>query len=518
MAIKKKIPCPRCDGKGVIPRYFYNRKGICFQCWGAGNVYVKLKDNETANDAYERLRKEAKEDLASKPPKVPMPEKMRNKAFDNDLERDYYGMTPKPKREKGVGKESTVTTERGTSVQTRFKVVDARDLIASNTSTGAVNPNFPKELQPRDRSRTASKLQVEQIANNLDFSRLSDSPLASNGSPIVGKDRVVESGNGRILAVNLAYEKGNMAAAKYREQLKANAGQFGLNADDIDGIERPVLIRERISDVDRVQFTREANESSISSMSASEQAKTDAEMLSLFIIDQYEGGDLRATKNRPFVRAFMENIVSSADRSKFLTETRDRDGSRVSELSRDGEQRIKNAMFAKAYGDADLLAKKTELDDSSNVKNVLQVMEDNAVKYAKVKAEIANGHLYNHDLSESLVSAVKKADELRAKGEGVLEYLNQPSFFEPELTEEARAILYFIEKNKRSKANIDEFLNNYLEELEALGSPNEVDLFGGIEGLSNAYVTQMQLIEIAVKRVQPELLEELQRVSKNVSY
>lgn len=514
MARKANITCPRCGGKGYIPRYFYNRKGICFECWGSGTVTVKLKDGESVTDAHERLTKEAKADLEKKPPKVAMPDNIKNKAYNNDMEREHFHNANKPKKEAGVGKEGVATTERGTSVKTRYKVVDVRDLIASNTLSGTVNPSFPKELQPRDRSRTASKLQVEQIANNLDFNRLGASPLASSGSPIVGKDKVVESGNGRILAIGMAYEKGNTASKAYKEALKLSAGEFGLNSSDIEKIQHPVLVRERISEVDRLKFTREANESGVSTMSASEQAKADAEALSSFIIDQYEGGDLRAVKNRPFVNAFMQNVVSASDRNKFITEKADKDGVKVSELSREGEQRIKNAMFSKAYGNADLLTKKAELDDTSNVKNVLQVMEDNAVQYAKMKADMEAGNLHNHDISPDLVSAVMKADELRSKGEPVMEYLNQPSFFGSELSEESRAILFFIEHNKRSKANVDAFMKAYMDEVEALGNPNEFDMFSGMDALSSGYVNKMQLIEIATKKVSPEILDELKRISK----
>lgn len=511
MANKAKITCPKCDGKGVLPRYFYNRKGICFECWGAGTITVKLQEGETAKEAYKRLSAEADAELEKNPPKVAMPDKMKNKTFDNDMEREHF--TAK-KRDSNVGKESTATTERGTSVKTRYRVVDANELIASHTLTGQENPKFPKELQPRDRSRTASKLQVEQIANSLDYNRLSASSLASNGSPIVAKDKVVESGNGRILAIKLAYEKNNQASKNYKEALMKNASELGLSPSEIAKVNNPVLIRERISEVDRVKFTKEANESGVSSMSASEQAKTDAEALTHFIMEQYEGGDLKAAKNRSFVNAFMQNIVAAGDRNKFITEKVDKDGMKTGVLSSEGEARIKNAMFHKAYGDASLLTKKAELDDTSNVKNVLQAMDDNAVLFAKMKSDIEAGYLHNHDISPDLVEAVKKADELRAKGESVTEYLNQPSFFGPEMSEESRAILFFLETNKRNKGNIDAFMKAYVDELEALGNPSEIDMFSDVAALSTGYLKKMDLVESAIKRVQPEILEELKRIAK----
>lgn len=538
--------------------------------------------NESAEQVYKRMRQEQADELAKKPPKMPIPKTFRNKAFQeiheqqaykpaepkgnepaaampkSDIEQAVAGLKmlanmggmesvrqmakeagvkiggdlfesitkhleaggtmdrKQPKTDGTIGRESTATTERGTTVNTRYRVMEADDLIASHDLNGNHNEAFPKELQPRDRTRTASKLQVEQISNELDFNRLGESSLASSGSPIIASDKVVESGNGRILGVKLAYEKGNAASKAYKAALAQNAANFGLDAAAIEGMKKPVLVRERTSDVDRVQFAKEANESGVSTMSAAEQAKVDAEALNSFLIDQYEGGDLKAIKNRPFVNAFMENVVSTADRNKFITEKVDKDGMKVAELSKDGENRIKNAMFAKAYGDADLLTKKAELDDESNVKNVLQVLEDNAVRYAKVKAEIEAGRLHNHDLSEDLVAAVKKLDELREHGESAINYLNQPTFFESELSEESRAILFAFEKNKRSKANIDSILNAYMDELEALGDPNELDMFAGLDdSLSNNNINKMDLISTAVARHQPELVEDMKRIAAN---
>lgn len=66
-----------------------------------------------------------------------------------------------------LGRSSFVVTSKGDEVKTAFKVVDARDLIISNNLDGTINQSFPAELQPRDRTRLSSKLQVNNIASNL---------------------------------------------------------------------------------------------------------------------------------------------------------------------------------------------------------------------------------------------------------------------------------------------------------------------------------------------------------------
>ena len=86
---------------------------------------------------------------------------------------------------------------------------------------------------------------------------MGDSKLASDGAPIVGSDNIVESGNGRVLALKLAYGRGQATekqAQKYRQYLSDNAEQFGLSTEQVSSMKKPVLVRERTSDVDRKSF------------------------------------------------------------------------------------------------------------------------------------------------------------------------------------------------------------------------------------------------------------------------
>ncbi|MCZ4061346.1 hypothetical protein O3W44_22710 [Pantoea sp. LMR881] len=55
------------------------------------------------------------------------------------------------------GRSSFVVTAKGDEVKTRFKLVDANDLLVSNHQDGRINENYPQELQPRDRTRFSSK-------------------------------------------------------------------------------------------------------------------------------------------------------------------------------------------------------------------------------------------------------------------------------------------------------------------------------------------------------------------------
>lgn len=156
-----------------------------------------------------------------------------------------------------AGRESVVKTGTGDEVRTQFVALDVDDLIISNMPDGRINPDFPPELQPRDRTSLKSKLQVLDISKTLDLATLGDSDFSGNGAPIIGPDHVVESGNGRVMGIMRAYASGS--ADQYRQSVRAAASDYGLSQSDIDGLAKPVLVRVRLDDVDRVKFAVDSN-------------------------------------------------------------------------------------------------------------------------------------------------------------------------------------------------------------------------------------------------------------------
>ncbi len=146
-----------------------------------------------------------------------------------------------------------IRTIQGTEIDIRYRIVEADSLITSNLENGGINPDYSQELQPRDRSRDASIEEIAKISTNLDPELLGESRLASDGAPIIGSDLMVESGNGRTLAIRQAYKNGT--AQNYRNWLMNNAQYFGLNPDEIANMNNPVLVRERLTDIDRAKFS-----------------------------------------------------------------------------------------------------------------------------------------------------------------------------------------------------------------------------------------------------------------------
>ena len=155
------------------------------------------------------------------------------------------------------GKAVTVQTLAGDNVSLVYSVIEASDLLVSNLADGSINQAYPQELQPRDRTSLQSKLQVNRIATDLQPENLSDSDTSADGSPIIGHDRVVESGNGRVMGIIRAYSAGQ--ADDYAAWITSNAELYGLDPDDIAQMSQPVLVRVRTSNIDRAQFARDSN-------------------------------------------------------------------------------------------------------------------------------------------------------------------------------------------------------------------------------------------------------------------
>lgn len=150
-----------------------------------------------------------------------------------------------------------VVTGRGDRVAVRWTIRDVADLVVSNLQDGTINPAFPQELQPRDRTTLKSKLQVANIAKGLNFADLSDSEFSGAGAPIIGPDNVVESGNGRVMGIARAYVSNS--ADGYLSALRDNIESYGLTRKDVDQFTAPILVRERTQDVDRIKFAEDSN-------------------------------------------------------------------------------------------------------------------------------------------------------------------------------------------------------------------------------------------------------------------
>lgn len=366
------------------------------------------------------------------------------------------------------GLTTSAVTERGLTVPLRYRLAEAGDLTTSHTNDLTAAPAFPAELQPRDRSRAASAEQISRIENAIRPELLGESVKASDGAPIVGPDAVVESGNARTIALRRAYESGKANA--YRAWLADNAERFGLTRQQVEGMQQPVLVRERLGEVDRAEFARQANESAVAAMSPTEQAMSDARRITdLSGLVANEDGTINMAQSADFVRQFIGQAVAPTERGTMLQAN--------GQLSQAGMNRLRNAVFAKAYGDADILAMLTESTDA-NVRNILAGMLRAAPEVAKLADLAQAGARQDADIAGPLVEAVRLFSQLRSEGRTVQQFMAQGSMFGDGLSPEIAAMLEAVSLNARAPKRIAEMIGGMVDTVNSLGDSRQMGMFG----------------------------------------
>ena len=368
----------------------------------------------------------------------------------------------------GQARGGVAYTASGDQVAYAYQVMEAGDLTASHLPDLSVNPAFPPELQPRDRTRAASEDQISQIDLSLQPARLMDSPMVTDGAPIVGLDGVVESGNGRTLAIGRHYERGDPNG--YRQALLDNADALGLLRSEIEQMQRPVLVRTRLSDVaDRAAFARDANASTVAAMSASERAASDVSRLpDAALLAVRDDGTINMAGSMNYVRGFVDALPET-ERASMMTA----DG----HLSQEGQRRIETAIVHQAYGDGALVERLSEHTDAQG-KNILSALVRSAAPLAQLDALVRQGGRHENTVARDVAEAAQRYSDIRASGQTVHDYLQQNSLLDDGLSDGARSMLEVMGDNSRSPKAIAEEIQRRIDAVEQMGDPRQGGLFG----------------------------------------
>lgn len=368
------------------------------------------------------------------------------------------------------GQQTSFTTEAGVRLDAQYALMEASDLVTSHDENLRQNTAYPQELQPRARDRAASEMQISGIVQKLDPARLGLSADAANGAPIVGADGLVESGNARTIALKRVYQANGQKAADYKQFLRDNAVQFGLTPERIDAMDRPVLVRVRTTPVNRAEFARQANASTVAAMSPSEQAKADAARIdSMEDLSPDDQGDFQTS--REFIRRFMARLPVTEQAGMVDSTGR---------LSAAGYARVRNAVLAKAYGDSPVLMRLVEsLDDS--LRNVSKALMTAAPKVAQMREAVAQGARFDADITPDLMAAVEELSRIKEAGKSVADVLAQAGMFGEQFSQETRDLLQFLADNIRRPRRIADFIVGYMDALDTAGDPNQGSLLGDVQ-------------------------------------
>jgi hypothetical protein len=308
-------------------------------------------------------------------------------------------------------------------------------------------------FQPRDRTRKESDANIRERANRLDPEQLMPTRVSDSGPPIITKDGMVISGNGRYATLGEVYRHLTLEAQarRYRERLGPAA----------DGYRQPVLVMRLTDDLSEealVKFADRSNRGRIEQMSAAEKAQRDVQAAGMDLMQLYEGGDFERRENRDFLQGFLRKAVTTSELGEI---------SKNGRLTKEGYDRINAAVLAAAYDDTGVLSLMLESADD-NIRSITSAYRDVAPAFMKLRAEIAAGVVKEDmDLTPYMMEAARIISEQRNKGVKIANFLaQQDAFNRLDPTVETLIRAYYDPKLSRavSAMRIGEYLTDFVSE------------------------------------------------------
>jgi hypothetical protein len=398
----------------------------------------------------------------------------------------------------GMEEETASQVDPTRKIRTRYRVVELADVVASNTLSGVINPAYDALLQPRRRERAASRAQIERMARTLDANALLKSGANwSDGAPLVGPDGMVESGNGRVLALRRAVEINVEGYETYRGQLLARAEQLGLDRYQVAKLKQPVLVRERLTKMsqdERQRFVNEANASSVERMGVAEQARADAgrifpgffQDLQVAGSDRSLGDVLRKKRNAGVVARFFK-LLPKTERATLMDEK--------GNLSAEGINRLERAMFAYAMpGSSGERLARLVFEEGEAIDRVGAGLRQALPQLGRMEDMIQAGQRDKSlSIGDDLAAAVEKMRDIRRQGLSVNDYLRQTRLFD-ELSPLQEQLLAQLDSRRHSGRAVAGLINAYAEAALKTAPPNQGRMFG-------EQVNREQLFKSALKKV-----------------
>ena len=163
-----------------------------------------------------------------------------------------------------IERQGAVDAVRGKAVRVKFAKDTTEDGVAAVIDVEALQPShvqgvrnvrhFIPEAQPKDRKDAVSKVSAQDIARDIRPEEITGSITAYTGAPSVNARGETIQGNSRADALKWMYDSEPEQAAKYKAYLVEHAEDFGMKAEDIEAMERPVLVN--MLDVDDARAIR----------------------------------------------------------------------------------------------------------------------------------------------------------------------------------------------------------------------------------------------------------------------
>jgi N12 class adenine-specific DNA methylase len=115
------------------------------------------------------------------------------------------------------------------------------------------NPlHFVPEMQPKNRKDQSSQVASDKIADNPKLDEAGENNNAYSGAPVVNSRGEVIQGNNRSEGLKKHYQRGG---TKYKQQLIDNAAKFGFTPEQVQGMNKPVLVRRlKVDDAKAIEL------------------------------------------------------------------------------------------------------------------------------------------------------------------------------------------------------------------------------------------------------------------------
>lgn len=271
-----------------------------------------------------------------------------------------------------LGKTVTVSDTNGDRTTMRYALIEASDVMTSNSVDGSLNANFT--------------------------------------NPDVQGARAI-AGNGRIAGLQEACR--NVKATKYKEELTKALKEFGISRRAVKKMREPILVRV-MDDADVKEGVGElSNRTGTLKLNPAEQAAQDARNVRL--------EEVEFTKDNGIaVRSMDEFVRRTPDKEGLI----DAEGKVIYDNVR---QRMKSAIFAAAYPDNRLINR--FIADDPKDKQVMDVLQAAAPEVVKLRRH-GGDFDFSGDLMEALADYMQTKQEARKiHGEKVEGEITE-SFFE----------------------------------------------------------------------------------------
>lgn len=431
------------------------------------------------------------------------------------------------------GKHISAITARGANEQAgaqakidrSHSIAERREAIRQRRKVNSLDLSLPDRLDPhlvlqnRSREDSQSVVQMNSISANPDYDRLGPSHLFSEGAPVVAfgtvpqeqmgrvvmttapngrkipvQYAVVEAadlvasnnsdgskndsyystdpniiraiaGNGRIAGLQAAYRKGT--AGDYRDFMEVD-DDHGINPDIIAGMTAPILVRVMQPKDVTADIGDISNQTASADLNVSTRAENDARRLDLSRIDITPDGDLTVESIREFVHQ-----MPKAEQAGMLSAS--------GEVTREAQNRLKAAVFIRAYNSKPLVAQYFEALNPTN-KVVLTALESAAPAMAKLGEIKEDGY----DIRNIVTAAANTIIEARRRKLNPLSIADTqeldlglgPSGIEHrELQGAIGQIVRLFAENPRSPSAIANALQNIAKELQRDAETSGGNLF-----------------------------------------